>query len=116
LYRYDAGVISGALPYIHEDFPDVRNNLWLEQLVVSSTVAAAAVGAAAGGWVSDALGRRTVLIRADLLFIAGALAMALAPNSGVLILGRALVGLGVVGLYKLNPVDPSRLKAPGFNP
>jgi MFS family permease len=57
-----------------------------------------------------------VLIRADLLFIAGALAMALAPNSGVLILGRALVGLGVVGLYKLNPVDPSRLKAPGFNP
>ena len=21
-----------------------------------------------------------------------------------------------VGLYKLNPVDPSRLKAPGFNP
>jgi hypothetical protein len=23
---------------------------------------------------------------------------------------------GLVGLYKLNPVDPNRLKAPGFNP
>jgi hypothetical protein len=28
---------------------------------------------------------------------------------------RAHVG-AVVGLYKLNPVDPERLKPPGFNP
>ena len=95
LFGYDTGVISGALPYIREDLHDVKTNLWLEQLVVSSTVAAAALGAAAGGWVSDAVGRRGVLVRADVLFIVGALAMALAPDSATLIAGRALVGLGV---------------------
>jgi cation transport ATPase len=44
-------------------------------------------------------------------------------KTGTLTVGRPTVkrvvvaeGMNEVGLYKLNPVDPSRLKAPGSNP
>jgi hypothetical protein len=30
--------------------------------------------------------------------------------------GRGFIFTPMVGLYKLNPVDPYPLKAPGFNP
>ncbi|XP_061360223.1 inositol transporter 1-like isoform X1 [Gastrolobium bilobum] len=58
-------------------------------------VAGAIVGAAAGGWINDAYGRKKATIIADVIFALGAIVMAAAPDPYVLILGRVLVGLGV---------------------
>lgn len=58
-------------------------------------IAGAIVGAAGGGWVNDAFGRKKATLIADVIFIAGASGMAAAPDPYVLILGRFLVGLGV---------------------
>ncbi|KAK9093369.1 hypothetical protein Syun_028280 [Stephania yunnanensis] len=95
LFGYDTGVISGALLYIRDDFKAVDKKTYLQETIVSMAVAGAIVGAALGGWVNDKFGRRFALMSADFLFFCGAVIMAAAPNPGVLILGRVLVGLGV---------------------
>lgn len=64
-------------------------------------VAAAIVGAAVGGWMTDKVGRKRSIMVADVLFTVGALVMALAPSPWVIILGRIFVGLGV-GMASMN--------------
>ena len=58
-------------------------------------VAGAIVGAALGGWISDAFGRKKSLLWADIVFFIGAIVMAIAPAPWVIIIGRILVGFGV---------------------
>ncbi|CAN0923101.1 Inositol transporter 1 [Linum grandiflorum] len=55
----------------------------------------AMIGAASGGWINDAYGRKKATLLADVVFASGSIVMALAPNPYVLIVGRLLVGLGV---------------------
>lgn len=88
-------MISGALLYIKDDFEEVRNSNLLQETIVSMAIAGAIVGAALGGWINDAYGRKKATLFADVIFTAGAIIMASAPDPYVLILGRLLVGLGV---------------------
>ncbi|XP_017231142.1 inositol transporter 1 isoform X2 [Daucus carota subsp. sativus] len=55
----------------------------------------AIIGAAVGGWINDAYGRKRATLIADVVFILGSFGMAAAPDPYVLIFGRFLVGLGV---------------------
>jgi SP family myo-inositol transporter-like MFS transporter 13 len=91
----DAGVISGALLYIKDDFESVRESSMLQETIVSMAIAGAIVGAATGGWINDAYGRKKATLIADVIFIIGAFGMAAAPDPYILIIGRLLVGLGV---------------------
>lgn len=90
-----AGVISGALLYIKDEFEEVRDSNFLQETIVSMAIAGAMVGAAGGGYVNDAYGRKKATLIADVIFICGAIGMAAAPDPYVLIIGRFLVGLGV---------------------
>jgi MFS transporter, SP family, solute carrier family 2 (myo-inositol transporter), member 13 len=90
-----AGVISGALLYIKDDFESVRESNILQETIVSMAIAGAIVGAATGGWINDAYGRKKATLIADVIFIIGAIGMAAAPDPYILIIGRLLVGLGV---------------------
>ena len=58
-------------------------------------VLGAIVGAAAGGWINDAYGRKKATLLADVVFAIGAAVMAAAPDPYILIAGRFLVGMGV---------------------
>ncbi|KAH9783725.1 Inositol transporter 1 [Citrus sinensis] len=95
LFGYDTGVISGALLYIKDDFEAVNQSSFLQETIVSMALVGAIVGAASGGWINDAYGRKKATLLADVVFTAGAIIMAAAPDPYVLILGRVLVGLGV---------------------
>ncbi|CAN1749196.1 Inositol transporter 4 [Linum perenne] len=95
LFGYDTGVISGALLYIKEDFEEVGKSTFLQELIVSTCVAGAIIGAAIGGYANDRFGRRKTILAADVLFFIGSIIMAIAPVPAVIILGRVLVGLGV---------------------
>ncbi|GAU12069.1 hypothetical protein TSUD_00350 [Trifolium subterraneum] len=95
LFGYDTGVISGALLYIKDDFESVRESSMLQETIVSMAIAGAIVGAATGGWINDAYGRKKATLIADVIFIIGAFGMAAAPDPYILIIGRLLVGLGV---------------------
>lgn len=105
LFGYDTGVVSGATVYIVR----FMNLSHLEaEVMVSSTVAAAAVGAVAGGMAIDRYSRRKVLLFASVLFVLGALLMALAfgPRRGfyMLVFGRIVVGLAVGAASEAGPV------------
>lgn len=115
LFGYDTGVISGALLYIRDDFAAVENSSFLQETIVSVTIATAIIGAAVGGFVNDYYGRKPAILGADAVFAAGAVVMAVAPDPGVLILGRVFVGLGVgaasvsVPLY-ISEASPAKIR------
>jgi MFS family permease len=74
----------------HNDF-----FLTWQETIVSMALVGAIIGAAGGGWINDAYGRKKATLLADVVFAAGSIVMAAAPNPYVLILGRLFVGLGV---------------------
>lgn len=95
LFGYDTGVISGALLYIKDDFPEVKESSFLQETIVSMALVGAAIGSGGGGWFNDVYGRKKATLLADFVFTVGAIVMASAPDPYVLIVGRFLVGLGV---------------------
>lgn len=67
----------------------------MQETIVSTAVAGAIVGAACGGYMNDKMGRKKTILMADVVFMLGAIVMAVAPAPWVIIAGRILVGLGV---------------------
>jgi SP family sugar:H+ symporter-like MFS transporter len=112
LFGYDTGVISGAILFINEE---LGLTPFLEGLVVASLLLGAAIGAASAGPLSDRLGRRNIVIIAAILFTIGAIGAALAPNVGVLVFFRVVLGLAVgsaaliVPLY-LSEIAPTQVR------
>ena len=97
LFGYDTGVISGALLFIRGDFV---LSTFMEGVVVSFLLVGAVTGALTGGPLSDRFGRRPITLLAALIFAVGAIAAALSPTVGILVLARFILGLGV-GLASL---------------
>jgi SP family galactose:H+ symporter-like MFS transporter len=92
LFGYDTGVISGAILFIGKDF--ALSNLMVG-IVVSAVLVGAVIGAAAGGYLADLVGRRKMILVSALVFIVGAIATAFTPNVVLLIAGRIVVGLAI---------------------
>ncbi|MCW6506800.1 sugar porter family MFS transporter [Lichenifustis flavocetrariae] len=92
LFGYDTGVISGALLFLRDAF---HLSSFMQGVVTSVALAAAALGAAVAGDVADRFGRRPVILVTALIFVAGSLVCAFAGSLPVLIVGRLLVGLAI---------------------
>ena len=112
LSGFDTGVISGALLFINEDW-----NLsdYLQGILVSSVLIGAVIGAASNGILADIFGRKKIIIATAIIFIVGSVMCAFAPNIGVLVVSRILVGLAigivnfVVPLY-LSEISPKNFR------
>ncbi len=111
-WGYDTGVISAALVYLRRDF---ELGSWAEGGVVTALALGAVFGAALGGRLSDAYGRRVVLMITAALFTLAPVGMALAPNTELLFGFRLMVGLGtglaavVLPVY-LSEMSPARIR------
>lgn len=92
LFGYDTGVISGAILFVRKDF---LLSTFQEEAVVAAVLLGAVAGAAFGGKLADALGRRKLLIWVAILFIIGAIGTALAPTPTWLAIGRVVVGVAI---------------------
>ncbi|ESO91388.1 hypothetical protein LOTGIDRAFT_153826 [Lottia gigantea] len=92
LLGYDTGIVSGSMLLIIPNFH--LSTMWTEA-VVSGTVGSAAVSALLGGFLSDCLGRKIVIIISSLLYALGAVIMGVAGTQSVLLLGRIVVGIGI---------------------
>ncbi|HEY1653927.1 MAG TPA: sugar porter family MFS transporter [Candidatus Tumulicola sp.] len=92
LFGYDTGVISGAILFIGKDF---SLSTHLQEFTISVVLIGCILGAAVTGTVADRIGRRLTLLTAGIVFLAGALVSALAPDETVLLIGRFVVGIGV---------------------
>ncbi len=90
----DQTVLASALPAIGREFGNINDLPWL----ITTYLIAATASTPLYGKVSDIRGRRFALAIAIGAYLAGSLICALAPDMGVLILGRALHGLGGGGL------------------
>ncbi|KAM9352661.1 proton myo-inositol cotransporter-like [Symphorus nematophorus] len=92
LFGYDTGVVSGAMLLLKKEMN--LSTLW-QELLVSSTVGAAALSALSGGSLNGWLGRRICILLASFIFSTGGIILSLAPNKVVLLVGRITVGLGI---------------------
>jgi MFS family permease len=104
----DQTILATALPTIGRDFGDVHNLPWLITIYLLASTA----GMPLYGKFADIHGRAFTLRIAILAHMAGSLVCALAPNMFVLILGRALQGIGGAGLSGVSVVVLGDVAAP----
>jgi sugar porter (SP) family MFS transporter len=84
----------------------------MEELVVSIVLVGAMIGAMAGGAIADQIGRRASLIWAGVIFIVGSVLAPLSPNVTILIIARAIIGVGIGFTSVTAPVYVSELAPP----
>ncbi|XP_075250865.1 proton myo-inositol cotransporter-like isoform X2 [Convolutriloba macropyga] len=92
LFGYDTGVISGALVLIKDDFH--LSDVW-QEAIVASTVGVAGLFSLLGGALNELCGRKPVIMSSSLIFVVGAVVMAISPDKEVLLVGRIVVGVGL---------------------
>src|SRR5215471_8121487 len=80
LFGFDFAVISGALPFLREQFG--LNEYW-EGFATGTIALGAILGCLIAGKVSDRYGRRPGLLLAASIFLISSLAMAFAPALNV---------------------------------
>jgi EmrB/QacA subfamily drug resistance transporter len=97
LAALDQTIVATALPTIGRQFRDVSSLSW----VITAYLLASTAVAPVFGTLADIYGRRTMIIAALSLFVAGSILCALAPNMPVLILARGLQGLGGGGIMPI---------------
>ena len=97
LAALDQTIVATALPTIGRELNNVADLSW----VVTAYLVAATAATPLYGKFSDIHGRRITMLVGIATFIVGSLACALAPSMLVLIVARAVQGLGGGGLISL---------------
>ena len=116
LLGFDATVISGVVPFIKEYFTLTGTGGDLKLGWAVSCLGWGALGGnALAGFLSDAFGRKKVLILTALFFTVSALISATTTNFSVFVLSRILGGIAVGGAILIAPVyiaeiSPSKLR------
>jgi EmrB/QacA subfamily drug resistance transporter len=90
-------IITTALPTIAEHFGSASGYTWIG----SAYLLAAASSTTIWGKVSDIFGRKPILLMANIVFFVGSLLAGISFNIGMLIVSRAIQGIGGGGLITL---------------
>ncbi len=116
LFGYDIGVMTGALPFLQNDW-GLRDEAGVIGWITSGVMFGAIFGGAIAGQLSDRFGRRRMILAAALVFVLGSILCAAAPNGGTLflVLVRIFLGLAVGAASALVPaymaeLAPARLR------
>ena len=92
LFGFDIAIITGAGPYLVETFE--LNNIQ-EGWAYSSLLFGCIIGAAVAGRITDAIGRKKILIIVAVLFALTSIGSALVFNLNSLVLARICGGIAV---------------------
>ena len=109
LYGYDMGIIAAAALFVKRSF---TLSTLMEELVVSIVLIGAMIGAIVGGAVADRIGRRATLVWAAGIFILGSVLAPLSTGVTMLIVARAIIGVGIGFTSVTAPVYVSELAPP----
>ena len=112
LFGFDAGVISGAIPFVTAHF---NINVHQEGFTVSVLIIGCIIGASVAGTLSDQLGRKKILIVLALFFVLSAILSAVPKTHLQLIIARFIGGLAVGASSVLSPmyiseISPARMR------
>ncbi|KAF2093560.1 putative major facilitator superfamily transporter [Rhizodiscina lignyota] len=97
LAALDSTIITTALPTIAEHFDSPFGYTWIGSAYLLGSAATTQFW----GKLSDIFGRKPILLVANFVFFIGSLVAALAINIGMLIVARAIQGVGAGGLLTL---------------
>lgn len=112
LFGFDTGVISGAIPFLQQDFGISDGSI---EFITTAGLIGAIIGALIGGSVTDRLGRRKVLMASGVIFAVGALWSGFSPSTTSLIIARFFLGIAIgtssfaVPLY-IAEISPSKVR------
>lgn len=101
LYGYDTGIISGALLPITTEF---HLSHQLQEIVASSILVGAVIGALSCGTISERIGRKRTIMTVACVFCAGSLCSSISPSPYLLALSRILLGFAVGGSSQVTPM------------
>lgn len=109
LFGYDIGVMTGALPFLREDW-GIESG-FIIGLITSSVMLGAIFGGILAGKLSDKLGRRKMILISAIIFVIGSILSGIAPHDGnyFLILSRVILGLAVGAASALVPAYMSEM-------
>jgi EmrB/QacA subfamily drug resistance transporter len=105
-------IVAPALPAIGKSLADLDDLSW----VVTAYLLAATAATPLFGKLSDIHGRRTIMLLAVGIFVVGSIACAMAPTIWVLVLGRALQGLGGGGILPIAQTIVADILSPRERP
>jgi MFS transporter, SP family, arabinose:H+ symporter len=112
LFGFDTVVISGTVTSVTSQF---ELNEWLKGLFVAAALVGCMLGAGGAGSLSDAFGRKKVLILSSVLFLATGFGCAIAWDKWSLLIFRFIGGMGigvasmVCPLY-ISEISPANLR------
>jgi sugar porter (SP) family MFS transporter len=109
LFGYDTGIIAAALLFIE---PEFGLSSFESGLVVAAVPIGAVVGAIFAGRLADAHGRRGMILASAVVFVAGAITSAAAPEVVSLVISRLVVGVAVGLASAVAPVYISEVAPP----
>ena len=109
LFGYDTGVIASALLFIT---PDFGLSAFESGLVVGAVPIGAVLGAGLAGRLSDAYGRRILILGSAVVFVIGSFVSAAAGGLAVLVLARAVLGVAIGLASATAPVYISEVAPP----
>lgn len=113
LLGFDATVISGAVPFLQKYFALTGTSGDLKLGWAVSCLGWGALGGnAVAGFLSDAYGRKKVLMVTALFFVGSALLSATTTNFSVFALSRILGGIAVGGAILIAPVYIAEISPP----
>jgi len=92
LFGLDVGVISGALPFLKNDF---KLSIGAEGAVVSALLWGAVIGTLVSGMLSSHFGRRKTILISAVVFAVGSILCSISPSQLLLIGARLFLGIGV---------------------
>lgn len=101
LFGYDSGVINGTQKGLEAAFDLGRLGIGIN---VGAILVGSAIGAFGAGRLADAIGRRSVMLLAAILFFVSALLAGAADNSALFVIARIIGGLGVGAASVISPI------------
>ncbi|ULP46657.1 sugar porter family MFS transporter [Mycolicibacter virginiensis] len=92
IYGYDLSNIAGALLFIERDFGLTESQ---QEMIATATVIGEIVGAMAGGWLANAIGRKRSMVSVALGYAVFAVLGAAATSVSTLTVARLLLGITI---------------------
>jgi sugar porter (SP) family MFS transporter len=113
LFGYDTAVITGAIGFLTTHFK--LDPAFEKGWAAASVLLGCAAGAAVAGFLSDALGRKKMLLLAGVLFLFSSLGTALPNSVGIFVVFRLLAGvaIGVASISSpmyIAEISPARMR------